>query len=591
MDLPGTTQLKKGRSMEKILRINMGAQGGPTIKDEPIGDYAGLGGRAMTSAVVANEVPPLCHPLGADNKLVIAPGLLSGTAADMTGRLSIGFKSPLTGGIKETNAGGSAAQILARLGYAALILEGQPGDNTIYKIIISKDNVQVVADNSLKMLGNYELVDTVIDNFSGKLACISIGPVGEMKMSAASIACTDAELKPTRHAGRGGGGAVMGSKGVKVIILDGEGVNTIIANDKHRFANASKALSEGLKKDPSASETLPRYGTANMVDIVNQAGGFPTRYFKTGRFEGASKINAFTLIQLEKERGGETAHGCHIGCIIRCSGIYNDEDGDYVTKQPEYETIWAHGANCGIDDMDAIAQLDQLDDDYGIDTLEMGNAIAVAMTAGLAEFGDAQKAIDLVDEVGKGTPMGRILGAGAVVAGKVLGVEKVAAVKGQALPAYDPRVLQGLGVSFATSPMGADHTAGFVFGSVLDSNGNIDPVKLKEQVVLSKKAQIADAALDATGMCQFIADAISSRPETFQALLDLINSRYGWKMTEKDYTAMGQSILKTERGFNNAAGFTVEHDRLPEFFRKDPVEPHNLTFQVDDKDIDELFNE
>lgn len=574
--------------MEKILRINMNDL---TAGEEPIGRYEGLGGRAMTSAVIAEEVPPLCHPLGAENKLVIAPGLLSGTPADMTGRLSIGFKSPLTGGIKETNAGGSASQLLARLGYAALIIEGKPAGDNLYKITIYKNGIRIEADNTLRMLGNYELVDTVLDRFSRKIACISIGPVGEMKMLSASIACTDIELTPTRHAGRGGGGAVMGSKGVKIIILDGEGVGSVIARDKKRFAAAAQSFSKGLKRDPTTGETFPRYGTADMVDVVNEVGGFPTRYFSSGYLENASKINGEALTKLEKERNGEVTKGCHVGCIVRCSGTYHDKDGDFVTKQPEYETIWSHGANCEIDDMDAVAQLDQMDDDYGIDTLEMGNAIAVAMAAGLAEFGDAEKAVELVDQVGKGTPMGRILGAGAAVAGRILGVEKVAAVKGQALPAYDPRVLQGLGVTFATSPMGADHTAGFVFDSVLDSNGDVDPKKVKEQVELSLNAQIHDAAIDATGMCQFITTAIDEQPETFQALLDLINSLYGWEMTAGDFFEMGRHILRTERKFNQEAGFSAADDRLPEFFRTDPVDPGKSTFQVDDKDLDQLFDE
>lgn len=566
----------------------MGGPDGPSFRTEPVGQYSGLGGRAMTSAIVAGEVPPLCHPLSADNKIVIAPGLLSGTAADMTGRLSIGFKSPLTGGIKETNAGGSASQILARLGYAALVIGGQPDDDAIYRIVISKAGVRIEADDNLRMLGNYELIGQIAEQYADKLACISIGPVGEMKMLSASIACTDVELNPTRHAGRGGGGAVMGAKGVKVIILDGAGVESIVAPEKEKFAAASKLFSEGLKKHPSTSKVYARYGTANMVDIVNEAGGFPTRYFSTGQFEGASRINAFELIRLETERGGEPTHGCHTGCTVRCSGIYNDADGDYVTKQPEYETIWAHGANCGIDDLDAIAQLDQLDDDYGIDTIEMGNTVAVAMKAGLAAFGDAEKAIELVDEVGQGTPLGRILGAGAVVAGKVLGLEKIAAVKGQALPAYDPRVLQGLGVTFATSPMGADHTAGFVFGSVMNRDGKIDPDKVKQQAALSRQAQIDSAALDSTGMCLFIGGAISSQPETFQAMLDMINALHGLEMTEKSYIKLGEMTLAKEREFNKAAGLTEKQDRLPAFFTNDPVAPHNLTFGVAEDELDAL---
>ena len=218
--------------MDKILRVKMGEDGGPQVIVEPLGDYAGLGGRAMTSAVVAKEVPPLCHPLGADNKLVIAPGMLSGSAAAMSGRISVGCKSPLTGGIKEANSGGQPSQMLARLGYSAIILEGRPEDDTLYKMVINKDGATIADDNSLKMLGNYDLVEKMKTAYGDKVACISIGPAGEMKMSAASIAFTDMEQRPTRHAGRGGVGAVMGSKGLKAIVLDDRGASRVDMADQ-----------------------------------------------------------------------------------------------------------------------------------------------------------------------------------------------------------------------------------------------------------------------------------------------------------------------------------------------------------------------
>ena len=169
--------------MDKILRVNMGAEGGPTFQEVPVGDYAGLGGRALTSAVVAKEVPPLCHPLSGENKLVIAPGLLSGTTAAMSGRISVGCKSPLTGGIKEANSGGQPSQVLARLGYAAIVLEGKPQDDTLYKMLINKDGVKITADNSLRLLPNYDLIDKMKKDFGDKIACISIGPAGEMKLA------------------------------------------------------------------------------------------------------------------------------------------------------------------------------------------------------------------------------------------------------------------------------------------------------------------------------------------------------------------------------------------------------------------------
>ncbi len=221
--------------MDKILRIDMGAGGGPKTDVQPLGDYAGLGGRAMTSGIIAKEVPPLCHPLGENNKLVIAPGILSGSAAVMSGRISVGCKSPLTGGIKESNSGGQGAQVLARLGYAAIVLDGKPKDDTLYKVFINKDGVKIEPDNSLKMLGNYDLVDKMKAAYGEDIACVSIGPAGEMKMSAASVAFTDMELRPTRHAGRGGVGAVMGAKGVKVIVLDDTGTETRAPKDPDKF--------------------------------------------------------------------------------------------------------------------------------------------------------------------------------------------------------------------------------------------------------------------------------------------------------------------------------------------------------------------
>ena len=577
--------------MDKILRIDMGAEGGPKTSESPIGDYAGLGGRALTSAIVAKEVPPLCHPLGEENKLVIAPGLLSGTIAAMSGRLSVGCKSPLTGGIKESNSGGQPSQVLARLGYAAIVLEGAPKDDTLYRISINKDGVQINEDDSLKMLGNYDLVEKMKGTYGDKICCISIGPAGEMKLSAASIACTDMELRPTRHAGRGGVGAVMGSKGVKVIVLDDTGMKMRSPKDPKAFKEANKIWVEGLRKHPVSGEGLPAYGTNVLTNVINEAGGYPTNNFSIGRFEGSSKISGETQAETETSRGGLATHGCHRGCVIRCSGVYHDKEGNYLTKQPEYETVWAHGGNCGIDDLDAIAMMDRLDDDYGLDTIEMGAAIGVAMEAGLAKFGDADAAINLVKEVGKGTHLGRILGNGAAVTGKVFGVEHVPVVKGQALPAYDPRAVQGIGVTYATSTMGADHTAGYaVATNILGVGGSVDPLKPEGQAELSRNLQITTATVDSTGMCLFIAFPAMDQPETFQALIDLVNAFYGLNMTADDCMGLGKSVLKNERDFNSRAGFTAQQDRLPAFFSKEALAPHNVTFQVSDEDLDQVFN-
>jgi aldehyde:ferredoxin oxidoreductase len=579
--------------MDKILRINMGADGGPQVKVDSLGDYAGLGGRAMTSTIVAKEVPPTCHPIGEDNKLVIAPGTLSGSTAAMSGRISVGCKSPLTGGIKEANSGGQASQMLARLGYAAIVLEGKPKESNLYKVFINKDGVNITADNSLCMLGNYDTVEKMKAEYGEKIGCISIGPAGEMKMSAASIAFTDMELRPTRHAGRGGVGAVMGAKGVKVIVIDDAGMQARSPADPDKFREANKEWVAGLRKNPTTGEGLPAYGTNVLTNVINEAGAYPTKNFQLGQFDGCQKISGETQAETENARGGEgsATHGCHRGCVIRCSGTFYDKDGNYVTKQVEYETVWAHGGNCGIDDLDAIAQIDRLDDDYGLDTIEMGATIAVAMEAGLAEFGDAQAAINMVKEVGKGSHLGRILGSGAAVTGKVLGVERVPVVKGQAMPAYDPRGIQGIGVTYATTTMGADHTAGYAVASnIMGVGGSVDPMTPEGQAELSRNFQIATAAIDSTGMCLFIAFAILDQPETYQALLDLMNAFSGANLTGDDVNALGMQVLKTERDFNTRVGFTKEDDRLPDYFKKEKLPPHDITFLVTDEDLDQVHN-
>jgi len=577
--------------MDKILRIDVGAAGGPKATVTELGAYAGMGGRAMTSMVVSTEVPPDCHPLGPENKLVIAPGLMTGSAASTSGRISVGCKSPLTGGIKESNAGGQAGQVMARLGYAAIILEGESQTDDLYKIFINKDKVEITPANEFKMTTNYDLAEKMRALHGDKVAMMSIGPAGEMKLCASSIAVTDREFRPSRHAGRGGVGAVMGAKGVKVIILDDDGCKMRKPADPERFKAANKTFVEGLRKHAVTGEGLPAYGTNVLTNVINEAGAYPTYNFQKGQYDDASKISGEAQADLETKRGGNPTHGCHIGCAIRCSGIFVDKDGNYITKQPEYETVWAHGGNCGICDLDAIAKLDFMDDNIGLDTIDMGVAIGVAMQAGLIKFGDAEGALKLLEEVGKGTPLGRIIGNGAAFTAKAFGIERAPVVKNQAMPAYDPRAVKGIGVTYATTPMGADHTAGYAIATnILKVGGDVDPLGKEGQIDLSRNLQIATAALDATGYCLFIAFAILDQPETFNAMVDSINGMYNLNMTGDDVVALGKKILSMERDFNRRAGFTKEDDRLPRFMQREAIGPHNVTFDIPDEELDTVFN-
>ncbi len=577
--------------MDKLIRIDVGAAGGAKAAVTALGDYEGMGGRGMTSMIVSTEVPADCHPLGPENKLVIAPGLLSGSAASTSGRMSFGCKSPLTGGIKESNSGGQAAQVLARLGYAAIVIEGEAPKGSLVKVFINADGVKISDASDFKGLKNYDLAEKIKAEHGAKVAMISIGPAGEMKMGAASIAVTDREFRPSRHAGRGGVGAVMGAKGVKVIVIDDAGMKMRKPKNPEKFKAANKTFNEGLRKHAVTGEGLPAYGTNVLTNVINEAGAYPTYNFKDGQYKDAGKISGETFAEIETQRGGNPTHGCHVGCAIRCSGIYVDKDGNYITKQPEYETVWAHGGNCGICEPDDIARLDFLDDNIGLDTIEMGVTIGVAMEAGLCDFGDAEGAIKMLEEVGQGTPLGRILGNGAAVTARAFGLERAPVVKGQAMPAYDPRSVKGIGVTYATTPMGADHTAGYAIATnILKVGGDVDPLSTEGQIELSRNLQIATAALDATGYCLFIAFAILDQEDTFNAMVDTINGMYDLSLTADDVVALGKKILSMERDFNKRAGFTQEHDRLPRFMRREALPPHNVVFDIADEQLDTVFN-
>ncbi len=576
--------------MSRLIRVDMGA--GEAAFEEP-GDYSKFGGRALTSMLVRKEVPPGCHPLGPDNRLVIAPGLLSGTSAANSGRLSIGAKSPLTRGIKESNVGGTAATKLARLGIKAVVVQGKAQEGKFFYLLIDQESAKLLPADQYKGMKNYELVEKLREKHGHKIGVISAGPAGEMKLAAASIAVTDTNGRPSRHAARGGPGAVMGSKGLKAVVLDDLGESKVQYADKDKFKLAAKGLREALSSHPVTKKggAMAVFGTNSMVSIINASGAFPTKNFSQGQFEGAAKISGEALHELLTKRGGQTTHSACTTCIIQCSNVFVDENKEYVTSGLEYETVWAHGANCGVDDLDTLARIDRLCDDLGLDTMETGCAIAVAMQAGIKEFGDTKAGLELIREIEKGTHLGRVIGNGAAITGEVFGVDRVPVAKRQAMSAYDPRAIKGIGVTYATSTMGADHTAGYaVESNIMGVGGRVDPLKAEGQVELSRRLQIAAAALDSTGLCSFVTFAIRDNKEAFQTLPDMISSLFGWDMTLDDLEDYGRAVLKAERDFNSEAGLTQADDRLPEFMEKEPLPPHNTVFDVKADGLDQVFD-
>ena len=578
--------------MRYILRVNM-SDLSITKEDLPEA-WARYGGRALTSAIVFTEVPPTADPLGPENVLVFAPGLLGGTNAPNGGRLSVGAKSPLTGGIKESNAGGQAANAFGRIGIAAVIVTGAPADpNARYMLTIEADGAASFSRvDEWAGSGNYQVADAIkaMRPADDRYSTITNGPAGEAGFKAAGIAVSDMKGYPNRFAGRGGLGAVMGSKGLKAIVVSDKGLGSPEHADKEAFSAAIKVFSSALKEHPVSGQGLPTYGTNVLTNILSEAGGLPTRNFAEGSFEGAEATSGERQREITLERGGDVSHGCHTGCVIRCSRYWVDKDGHYKTKGPEYETVWSFGADCGIDDLDDIAELDRTCGDYGLDTIEMGATMGVYMDSGKLAFGDGKGALAALKSVFEGGEPGRVLGDGAEATGKAFGVARIPVVKHQALPAYDPRSVQGMGVTYATSTMGADHTAGYtVATNILKVGGDVDPLKPEGQVELSRNLQIATAMLDALGLCIFVAFPVLDIPEAFDAIFQMAEAHTGQKWDVDELMQLGKETLVFERLFNERAGMGAADDRLPEFFKTDELPPHNVVFQVTDAELDAVY--
>ncbi|MBF6598919.1 MAG: aldehyde ferredoxin oxidoreductase [Dehalococcoidia bacterium] len=562
--------------MPKILRVDMSRL---RVSSQPAPDaWRLLGGRALTSHIVADEVEPTLHPLARDAKLVFAPGLLGGTAITTSGRASFGGRSPLMGGLKESNVGGVLGHKLAKLGIKAVIIEGAPDDGELRVLHIAPDGGwRFERAGELAGLGNYATCERLLGGASSKTrAVISIGPAGEMRMGAASIAVNDPEGRPTRHAARGGLGALMGAKGLKAIVIDDGGAKNVDAANPAAFRAAMLEFSRIVLDDPR-TQNLSRYGTAGVIKFVNRDNvhSLPVKNHTLGTMTTADLLGGQHIAALGEERGGRMLP-CMAGCIIKCAILFNDARGEQTTTALEFETIGLLGANLQIDDIDAVARMDRACDDIGLDTIELGNAFGVAMEADVLPWGDWAGVLRLLDEVRAGTPIGRTLGGGTAHAARAYGVGRVPVVKGQGLPAWEPRTLKAMGITYATSPQGADHTAGLVTAR------GVTPETLLR---LSRREQQIMAAVDSAGLCQF------SNPVEGD-MARFVSALYGVDWTPDDVIALGRRVLVEERDFNRAAGFGRDADQLPSFLRSEPLHTSegDQVFDLDDALIDAFWD-
>ncbi len=568
--------------MSKVIRVNTNT--GSTTTEELKRDYRYFGNRGLIAKTMSDEVNPKCDPLGAENKLIISTGIFAGTPLTTAHRISVGGKSPLTGTIKEANVGGNAGYLLAQHGIKMIIVEDSPGNDNLKLLVIDKSGkAELVPADGYAGMNNYELVEKLKGKYGDKIGIMSIGVAGERGYRNSTVQITDVSTgHPNRSAARGGMGALMGAKKIKAIVIEEPATRQEFKYvDKARFDAANKRLVDSITAETNPARGFTTVGTINNVGMTGAMALIPVRNYSGDFFvnDRLNKINGPAFLEKLKERGGRNQLPCQPGCVVRCGNIYNDSNGEYLTGGLEYETVAMVGTNCDIDDIDYIAKVDQICDDIGVDTIETGATLAVCMEAGKIPWGDTKAALALVQEMADGTEFGNILGQGTETVGKHLGVKRIPVVKGQSLSGYEPRNAQVIGVTFSTTPMGADHTAGVAMMP------NSDQMPKVFRVSMSGMLQ-GNMALSDNMMCMFAFMGTMSDPTI---LPDLMSGAYGGEWTTEEMQQISKDTLNLEREFNKAAGFTQDDDVLPDFFYNEVAPSTGAIFNLTNEDLSDTF--
>ena len=352
----------------------------------------------------------------------------------------------------------------------------------------------------------------------------------------------------------------MGSKGLKYVAVDAGKAPARVGASKKEWTKACKELSKEYLAGPQPMQ----HGTSTSVPMAQVLYTFPYKNRVEGQSPDHESLDGARILESFEERGGGM-HNCMTGCIVQCSNVVHDKDGNYKTSALEFETLTLLGANCAVASWEDVAELDRACDEVGLDTIETGAAIAVLMDAGKMEWGDAKGMKSLIlEEIPKGSERGKAIGNGAVATGKFTSHHRVPTGKGQAIPAWDPRPLKATGVTYCTSPQGADHTAGLIV------NPGAQPDQFAQ---LSQEAQIVNAVCDSSGFCQFLQPSLDDIREFYGAFL-------GEEVSRDQIADLGWQCLEDEWEFNNRAGFTQADDDLPDCMREDPIGPMNLVWDV-----------
>ena len=551
-------------------------------KREVQGEAIARAGRYLIARTLLDLGAATVDPLSPQNPLIFSAGPFAGTSFSNANRTSVGCKSPLTGGIKEANGGGSFSYALGQLKIAGFTLHGaSPG----WVVVHFKKDGGIDFDDAAPYLGkgNFEAHDLLLKRYGKKVAVGLCGPVGEYQGLIAGIAFSDKDGRPARLAARGGVGAVMGSKKVKALVVD---LDKIPPFSEPKKVNAAiKDYSKMLLADGIVLNFYQKIGTMGMADVQNQMGGLPVRNFSAGQLVNIStgekfKMGGQYITELNNARGGEQTHACMPGCVIQCSNVYADASGKEVVSPVEYETLGLLGTNCGLSDPDDLAQLNHVCNDLGVDTIETGATLAVLMEAGLGVFGDAKFMADCLAEVRNGTEQGRLWAQGAARVGEHYRVARVPVIKKQTISAYDPRVVEATGIAMMATAQGADHTA-----------GNLPRLKTREMdlssmIEQSLVAQTNTAASDSLGLCIF---GRSVTEPNIEFIVNAINAAAGTSLTVDFFAALGRETLRLEAEFNRRAGFTEKDDELPAFFYSEALPPTDHVARFHGADVHHMY--
>jgi len=564
--------------MRKYLNINLGDQ---SIETEELdGINAVRVGRHFIAKTLLEKDAATADPLGPNNPLIFSAGPFAGSNFSNANRLSVGCKSPLTGGIKEANSGGTFAFALGQLEIAGFTLHGISDEWVV--IHIPKEGAITFQDASPYLhKGNFEVARMLHEKYGDKVSLGICSPVGEYQGLMAGISFTDPEKRPTRIAARGGVGAVMGSKKVKAIVVERNKMPEF--SDRKKYMGSVKEYTKMLDVDP-AIDNFRKLGTAMVGDFTNKIGGLPTRNFSAGTIvgtdEGPFKLGGQFIRKQNLERGGETTHACMPGCMIKCSNIYADKDGKELCSPLEYETLGLVGSNCGLTDPDDVARLNDVANDLGIDTIEMGATIGVLMEAGEGEFGDFGFMAQVLEDIRDGTEKGRLYAQGTARVGEHYNVARVPAIKKQGISAYDPREIEVTGISMMVTAQGADHTT-----------GNIPTFQCKDKTTEELAAASLDiqedcAAADSLGLCLF-GRSVTNVQQGFIA--EALNNAHGTDLSEGFMKELGREALELEWQFNKEAGFTEVDDELPQFFFDEPLPGNDIAARHHTTEVNAAF--